>query len=119
MRLWNIKSKNLIAIFGGVEGHRDEALSADFDLLGDNIISSGMDHTLMMWDLTELKPRIALSDKFNPVTEGRQFPTEIQHYPKFNTRTIHRNYVDCVKYFGDAILSKVGGNLKTCNQEIF
>lgn len=110
-------SDNLIAIFGGVEGHRDEALSADFDLLGENIISSGMDHTLMMWDITELQDKIKLSDTYNAKKEGRQFPTEIQHYPKFNTRTIHRNYVDCVKFFGDSILSKVSFSLNELSIE--
>jgi len=116
LRLWNVKTEHNIAIFGGVEGHRDEVLSADFNMDGSKIISCGMDHSLKMWrcDTEELSAAISLSYSHSLAKTRKVFPTELCHFPDLSTRDIHRNYVDCCRWFGDFVLSKSCENTIVC-----
>lgn len=114
LRLWNIRTTYLIAIFGGVEGHRDEVLSADFNKEGTKIVSCGMDHSLKIWKFDTVTMQEAIKKSREELKED-SFPTEHCHFPDFSTRDIHRNYVDCCRWFGDSVvLSKSTENSIVC-----
>lgn len=108
VRLWNVTSGDCVAIFAGDAGHRDEVLSGDFHASGDRIVSSGMDHAIMVWDISD-RVKSSLAYSYRPAHERdphTPFPTVLVQYPAFSTNQVHANYVDHCKYFGDFILSK-------------
>lgn len=113
IRMWNIVTETLVCVFGGVEGHRSEVLHGDINLTGSLMISSGMDHSIKIWKLDSpaVKQAIALSEQYDRSCAKRSFPTLLQHFPEFSTRDVHGNYVDCVRWFGNVIVSKSCENL--------
>ena len=68
-----------------------------------------MDHNLKIWkiDTEEVQTAIEASATYYETTRRvRSFKTLHIHFADFTTRSIHRNYVDSVKWFGDTFLSK-------------
>uniref|UniRef100_A0A1X7SVT1 Uncharacterized protein n=1 Tax=Amphimedon queenslandica TaxID=400682 RepID=A0A1X7SVT1_AMPQE len=69
LRLWNTKTAICVAIFGGVDGHRDKVLSAIIPYLNQE------------------------------EDEDMSFPILEVHFLKYLTHEIYRNYIDCVRWF--------------------
>ncbi|KAG9292188.1 hypothetical protein G9A89_023908 [Geosiphon pyriformis] len=136
IRLWNVETARVIAVFGGEYGHREPVLSIDFHLSGDYIASGGMDHAAKIWSLCSPPMRRAIEVSFvtksstnvNVSSPSRSiFKHQVQscicagaipennpasrlpvfvHFPLFSTTGLHNNYVDCVRWYGDLLLSR-------------
>ncbi len=109
LRLWNIHSGVVALIVAGDGGHRNEVLSCGWHA-GERctFVSSAMDSVIKVWapdDDMYLTVEAALQpwDASQPL--GR-FRTRMLQVPRFSTFRVHNSFIDCVRFMGDAILSK-------------
>ncbi|KAI6181500.1 hypothetical protein M3Y98_00835900 [Aphelenchoides besseyi] len=106
-RLWNIRSSDCLAVFGGAYGHLDEVISLDFDLDQRFLLTTSMDHTVRVWDLRERTKTAERIDKsINGDDSVVSLPAEENHFPLAVSRDVHTNYVDCGRFLGEFIVSK-------------
>ena len=108
VRLWSVKTGVTIAIFAGSLGHRNEVLSVDIqNSFRDGVVklvSGAMDNAVKVWTTP------ALSDVVDKATTWDEplanFKTIVVDTPVFSSTRVHTDYVDCVGWLGDAVLSK-------------
>ncbi|GBB99209.1 hypothetical protein RclHR1_03450004 [Rhizophagus clarus] len=122
IRLWNLKTMQLVAVFAGERGHCEPVLSIDIHLSGNFLASSGMDHAVKIWTLCTPIIINTIESSFNPrssssrsrkseqkkccSSDGTPLMPVIVHYPIFTTTQLHNNYVDCVRWYGDLLMSR-------------
>ena len=98
VRLWDVKVKKLLCIYGGPFGHPSHVLTLDFHLSEQFIASAGFDQVVMFWDID------FVLKKYNNNTDNT-FKCILKTKPFFET-LVHENYIDTVKFVGDLVLSK-------------
>ncbi|KAI5783897.1 WD40-repeat-containing domain protein [Peziza echinospora] len=98
IRIWSLDPKHRgqpCACICAGEGHRETVLTVAFHDNGRYLLSGGMDHIVNLWILPELPAASTGSD--HPITVI---------YPHFSSSMVHSNYIDCIAFHGDLILSK-------------
>ena len=136
IRLWNLQRGVCVAVFTGHNAHRGQVLSVSWHLTGSKFVSCGMDNMIKLWrvyddDNTDKEksecgpvekalrnsqnvvPNGCFSNNIKKMDDGQdrahevtKFETYFQQFPYFSTNKAHINYVDCVQFVGDLILSK-------------
>jgi WD40 repeat protein len=113
VRLWNLRTQLCVAIFAGEKGHRSDVLNLSVHPIGNIVASSGIDHCIKLWNLDspDVKEAISKSYLHDDQAANIAFVPHVEQFPIFSTDKVHINYVDCVQWVGDLILSK-----STCNR---
>jgi len=105
IRLWNVRTRVCTLIFAGNNGHRYEVLSVDFHPWDKHkFVSCGMDRSIRIWSMEKASSTVDKGKHWDKPPST--FPTRVIEQPVFYTTRVHANYVDCVKWIGDIILSK-------------
>lgn len=117
IRLWNIQTNVCVACFHSNDTHRDQVVSIDFNHDCTQLVSGGNDHKLIIWNLNvpEIQSAIKASNTYNRATAEASFKTVYHPFTAFSSRDVHKNYIDCVSWFGDFIISKVRKQIDCSN----
>lgn len=108
VRLWNVESGDQICIFGGPLGHIAEVLAIEWHSSGEYFASSGIDNCVKLWAII---PKI--SEKIKNTEKHLPIKTLIKTSPYFSCNTVHDNYIDCIRFNGNLIITKsVDGLIK-------
>ncbi|KAL1296983.1 hypothetical protein AAFC00_004582 [Neodothiora populina] len=101
IRLWTLNPRHqkqpCAAILGG-GGHTQPILTLGFHSSGKYLISGGEDTMVCLWAVPDLSDEEMGTDVIKEC-----------HYPLFASSEIHSDYVDCIEFFGDLILSRACG----------
>ncbi|KAF2201538.1 WD40 repeat-like protein [Delitschia confertaspora ATCC 74209] len=99
VRIWSLdpahQNQPTAVIFFGEGGHKESVLSLGWHRTGRYLLSGGMDTIVNLWVVPENPERFA----------GKDRPMRI-HYPHFSSTDIHTDFVDCVRFYNDLVLSR-------------
>jgi polycomb protein EED len=105
VRLWNVDSKFedswCAVICHGEFGHTSTVYSVAFTKNGRYLMSGGRDTWVHLWALPE-------AHELGQLPEEKVRSRRI-YYPHFSSADVHHDIVDCIRFYGDLIISRCVG----------
>ncbi|KAF2091681.1 WD40 repeat-like protein [Saccharata proteae CBS 121410] len=102
VRVWNLEpeyqKQACSVIFAGHRGHEQSVMSIAFHQSGRYLVSGAQDTAVKLWVIPELPTSRTGTDNVMQIQQ-----------PHFSTTELHCEHVDCVKFYGDLVLSKASG----------
>ena len=83
------------------EGHKQPILAIHFHPNGKWMLSGGLDTAVCLWAVPSLEELDRSEDELEGQTEPR-----IVYYPHLYSTEVHHNYVDCLQFYGDLVISR-------------
>jgi polycomb protein EED len=108
LRRWESKHESpTIVICGAGNGHQASVMTLAWHQSGRHLISGGFDNRICVWTIPDLAPEAPFWSEIAPDGASRRAEqVRLIHYPHFTSSAIHNYYVDCVRFYGDFVLSK-------------
>ena len=113
IRIWDLRRRMergenaCLIICGQGHGHKEGILTVAWHSAGRYLISGGFDHVVAVWTIPDLSPSSSFFNGPLDKTKSRSAEeTHVIHYPHFMTSAVHSNFVDCVQFYSDLVLSK-------------
>ncbi|KAL6173345.1 hypothetical protein ACJQWK_00901 [Exserohilum turcicum] len=97
LRLWSLDPAHEKQPLGAIcygQGHKDQVLTLSYHPKGRYILTAGMDTKINLWAVPDDIKAHAGTDK-----------PAVVHYPHFSTTEIHTDFIDCVQWYNDLVLS--------------
>lgn len=114
LRRWKSKHESSTIIICGMgNGHRESVLTVAWHDSGRYLVSGGFDNRICVWTIPDLSPQSDFWNEISPAQAKRHGDTvRLIHFPHFMTSAIHKNTVDCVRFWGDLVFSKAAEECK-------
>lgn len=114
LRRWDSKHDSAtIIICGAGHGHKESVLSVGWHDGGRYLISGGFDNRVCVWTIPDLSPESSFWEEISPAQAERHSDrVRMIYFPHFVTLAVHANWIDCVRFWGDNILSKAADEHK-------
>jgi polycomb protein EED len=113
IRIWDLRRRieegenACLILCGHGQSHKEDILTVAWHSGGRYLLSGGLDHMICVWTLPNLAPDADTLDEEKQTDNSRSAAeTKVIHYPHFVTSAVHSNYVDCVCFYGDLVMSK-------------